>query len=91
MPNPTKEEFESIEKEFNMRWNFPNVLGCLDGEHARLQCPPNSGSLYYNYKDFFSMVLFALVDSKYKFIAIDVGSYGREGDAGKLTQVFIDD
>lgn len=82
MPNPTKEQFNEIEKEFNVRWNFPNVLGCLDGKHIRLQCPDNSGSLYYNYKDFFSMVLFALVDSIYKFIAIDVGSFGREGDAG---------
>lgn len=77
IPNPTKEQFIKIEHEFRVRWNFPNTLGCLDGK----QCPGKSGSIYYNYKDFFSMVLFALVDSKYKFIAIDVGSYGREGDA----------
>lgn len=82
MPTPTKDQFIQIEREFYERWNFPNVLGCLDGKHIRLKCPDKSGSLYYNYKDFFSVVLFALVDAKYKFIAIDVGSFGREGDAG---------
>lgn len=30
-------------------------------------------------------MLLANVDAQYKFVAIDVGSYGREGDAGKNT------
>lgn len=82
IPNPTREQFIQIENDFNTRWNFPNALGCIDGKHIRLQCPVKSGSLFFNYEDFFSIILFALVDAKYKFIAIDVGSYGREGDVG---------
>lgn len=89
MPNPTKENFISIAEDFVRYWNFPNAIGCLDGKHVRIRCPNNTGSVYYNYKDFFSIVLLALVDAKYKFMAIDVGSYGREGDAGDSWFSFV--
>lgn len=84
MPKPSKETFESNEKYFRERWNFPNVVGCLDGKHVRVRCPKKTGSLYYNYKNYFSLVLFALTDARYKFMAIDVGRFGREGDAGNV-------
>jgi len=29
-----------------------------------------------------SIVMLALVDHNYKFLAVDVGSYGKDGDAG---------
>lgn len=36
---------------------------------------------FFNYKDYFSIVMLAMVDVNYKYIAIDVGSFGREGDS----------
>lgn len=84
MPSPTIDTFRSTEKIFRERWNFPNVVGCLDGKHVRIWCPDKTGSLYYNYKNYFSIILFALTDANYKFMAIDVGSFGREGDAGNF-------
>lgn len=84
LPPPTKEQFKQNGIEFGKRWNFPNVMGCLDGKHVRVQCPKKTGSLYYNYKDFFSIVLLALVGPNYKFIGVDIGSFGREGDAGDI-------
>lgn len=85
MPLPSKEQFLSIADDFYRKWNFPNAIGCIDGKHVRIRCPNSTGSVYFNYKDYFSVILLALVDANYKFIAIDVGSYGREGDAGELS------
>lgn len=82
LPSPNREQFMLISEEFKNKWNFPNVIGCIDGKHVRIRCPNRTGSLYYNYKDFFSIVLLALVDANCKFIGIDIGSYGREGDSG---------
>lgn len=65
---PSKDDWKSISEEFMKKWQFPNCLGAIDGRHMRIQAPPNSGSAFYNYKQFFSMVLLAICDAGYKFI-----------------------
>jgi len=61
-----------ISNVFYVKTNFPNCLGAIDGKHIRCKNPSNSGSLFFNCKKFFSVVLMAIAD---------VGSYGREGDS----------
>ena len=78
----TPEEWLSISKQFETIWNFPNCVGAMDGKHIILQSPRCSGSDYYNYKGFFSIVLFALVDADYNIIFADVGCQGRISDGG---------
>lgn len=39
-----------------------------------------SGSLFYNCKNYFSVVLFATSDADYKLIYIDVGAFGKDSD-----------
>ncbi|KAL4123037.1 hypothetical protein QTP88_015269 [Uroleucon formosanum] len=82
LPNPNSIDYKVKANEFYTKWNFPNCILAIDGKHVRIRCPNNSGSLYFNYKDYFSIVLMAMVDANYKFIAMDVGSFGREGNSG---------
>jgi len=63
-------------------WNFPNCLGAMDGKHCLIDPPLQSGSLYFNYKESFSIVLLGLVDAQLRFIFVDVGTNGRVSDRG---------
>lgn len=81
LPEPTKEKWLQIAKDFFRRSNFPHCLGAIDGKHIRIVAPANSGSMCFNYKGFFSTVLLAVCDSAYKFVLIDVGAYGKFGDS----------
>ncbi|PIK50928.1 putative nuclease HARBI1 [Apostichopus japonicus] len=79
---PTKtEEWTALVEQFEKRWQFPHCCGALDGKHVAVTCPWNTGSVYRNYKGFFSIVLMALVDADCKFLWIDVGSDGSSNDA----------
>lgn len=82
VPTPTKpEDWKNIAQKFSDRWNFHHCLGALDGKHIAMRCPKNGGSIFYNYKQFHSIILMALVDADYNFIWVDVGSNGSAGDA----------
>lgn len=43
--------------------------------------PENSGSAYFNYKNFNSIVLQTVVDADAKFLFVDFGDYGRNNDS----------
>ena len=89
MPEPKQEDWEAIETGFRLRWNFPNCCGTVDGKHVAVRQPPGSGSLYYNYKNYFSIVLMAVVDAGYRFVMVDIGNYGSNSDTGIWKQSII--
>lgn len=66
---------------FAIKTDFPNCLGAVDGKHIRIQKPNQSGSLFFNYKQHFSVILMAVVDADYCFISVDIGSYGSVSDS----------
>jgi len=50
MPLPTTESLKNNANEFENVWNFPYVVGCLDGKHIHKVCP---GAMFFNYKKYF--------------------------------------
>lgn len=77
----SNEEWENIADGFRRNANFPHCLGAVDRKHVRVKKPDNSGSMYFNYKEYFSIVLLAIVDSNYRFLYVHVGSYGKDCDS----------
>jgi hypothetical protein len=49
-------------------------------ENIEIKCPANRDSQYYRYKQYFLMLLQALVDVDCKLIAVDIRAVGRRSD-----------
>ncbi|CAK1604057.1 unnamed protein product [Parnassius mnemosyne] len=81
MPEMTTEKWKEVEEGFKKYANFPNCIGAIDGKHIELIQPEHTGSLFYNYKTYFSSVLLAVCDANYCFVYVDVGSYGKTSDS----------
>lgn len=73
---PTAEMWGLISCRFENRAYSPNGIGAVDGKHTRLTCSIHSGSMHFNYKGNYFIVLAAVTGSKYRFMYFNVGSYG---------------
>ncbi|KAB0801951.1 hypothetical protein PPYR_04137, partial [Photinus pyralis] len=80
-PEPTREKWLEIASHFARYANFPNCIGAVDGKHIRIIKPINSGSTFFNYKKFYSVVLLAICDANYCFTYVDVGAFGKFADS----------
>lgn len=77
---------KKIQKDFCDLWNFPSQVGAIDGKHIRIQAQVNSGSSFYYYKGYFSFILIAACDARYRFTVVDTGAFGCDTDAGTFSK-----
>lgn len=85
----TEAEWKSIARDFDEKWNFPNCVAAVDGKHVQIIPPKNSGSYYYNYKGYHSLVLLAICNANYEFILCDFGTNGRVSDGGVIDETLF--
>ncbi|KAH6932362.1 hypothetical protein HPB50_004891 [Hyalomma asiaticum] len=65
-------------REFTAMLEFPQAIGALDGCHFPVSPPKENATDYRNYKGWYSIILLALVDHRYRFLYINVGSPGHD-------------
>lgn len=80
LPQLTEADYKRIAEQYERKWQMPNCIGLVDGKHIQIQVPSKSGSLYFNYNKYFSIVLFAVCDANYNLLIVDVGAYGSQSD-----------
>ncbi|KAJ8970424.1 hypothetical protein NQ314_001241 [Rhamnusium bicolor] len=47
MPTPYEAMWLKIELDFYTKWNFPNLIGAIDGKHVLIQAAPHSGTQFF--------------------------------------------
>ena len=80
----TPEQFKTKIVDMEELWQFPYCWSAVDGCHIPIKCPPGgleSCKEYHNFKNFYSIVMMALVDSKCRFIWGTCGFPGNSHDA----------
>ncbi|XP_047035257.1 putative nuclease HARBI1 [Helicoverpa zea] len=82
----TTEDWLEVARGFANTWNFEHCLGAMDGKHIAIKQPPHSGSYYFNYKSYYSIVLFAVVNANYEYLYIHTGTNGRVSDGGVIQE-----
>ena len=75
------EDWKKIEEIFRNIWNVPHAVSALNEKHIAVKKSKKSGSEYFNYKGYFSLVLLALVNANYKFQWVNLGASGSSSDA----------
>ena len=66
---------------YKEKWGFPSCAGAIDDTHIPIQAPQENCTDYINRKSYHSIVMQALVDSKYSFRDVVIAWPGSVHDA----------
>lgn len=77
----TPNGWKDIAKGFSEKWTFEHAVGAIDEKHIWIIAPPHSGSYFFNYKGFHSIVLLGVAHyNNYEFIYASVSANGATCD-----------
>jgi hypothetical protein len=65
-------------------WQFPCAWATVGGCHLPIVCPAGGSQArkeYHNFKDFYSIVMMAIVDAKDRFVWVSIGFPGNSHDS----------
>ena len=77
---PFGDALEEVVEGFRSHWGFPNCAGAIDGSHIPMAAPVDYHSDYYNCKGWYSMIVQAVADHKYRFLDVYTGWPGSVHD-----------
>lgn len=78
---PKGDELTEVMQEYKENWGFPMCAGAIDGTHVPIISPSDNHADYINRKGYHSIVMQAVVDSKYIFRDMVIGWPGSVHDA----------
>ncbi len=76
-----KEHMQRKVSEFEAKFGMTQAFGCIDGTHIPIQCPRESSQDFFCYKQFYSLNVQAVCDSKGYFMDIECMWPGSVHDA----------
>ena len=78
-----EEHFKEKILDMEEHWQFCCCWSAIDGCHLPIKCPPGNivAKEYHNFKNFYSIVLIAMVDANYQFVWVSCGFPGNSHDA----------
>ncbi|XP_065658001.1 uncharacterized protein LOC136082524 [Hydra vulgaris] len=80
----SRNETREILASFEQLYGFPQVVGAVDGCHKRIKAPFKNSEDYINRKEYHSIILQGLADSKYLIKDIFVGWTGKSHNSRVL-------
>ena len=72
---PVGQALNEVVDGFKDTWDFPNCGGAIDGCHIPMAAPVEFHTDFYNRKGWYSMIIQAVADHKYRFTDIYTGCF----------------
>ncbi|CAH2243292.1 putative nuclease HARBI1 [Pararge aegeria] len=86
----TNQELEEVSRGFFQEFGIPGVAGCIDGTHVAIIRPCENEGAYFNRKNYHSINVLIICDSKLNILYVDASFGGACHDSHVWSQCPVD-